>query len=205
MVTEASAPPPERADRWYEVLLGRPTREAVDAAAALLLPLRDLREFGRLCALAELVCRLRWDDAKARRLYAKGLIETRRLAASVNRLEDAKARSGEGHSEYAEFEGVARARLQAAFHRHRRCAGSMGWRFPRARHCGISGIIHARPCRELLARHQSGRAYPCGQAPQVQPPAYGADVSCRLTPQLTSRLFQSSCAEILFCYDAVDG
>lgn len=106
MVTEASAPPPERADRLYEVLLSRPTREAVDAAATLLMPLRDLREFGRLCALAELVCRLRWHDARARRLYAQGLIETRRLAAAVDLLEAAKARYGEGHAEYAEFEGL---------------------------------------------------------------------------------------------------
>jgi hypothetical protein len=110
MAIENSAPStdsvPARADRLCEFLRTRPTAEAVDEAAALLLSLRDLREFDRLCALADLVCRLRKDNAKARRLYAQGLIETGRLAAAADMLEAAKQRYGEGHAEYAEFEGL---------------------------------------------------------------------------------------------------
>jgi S1-C subfamily serine protease len=110
MATEHSAPPSDpvavRADHLCEVLLARPTVEAVDEAASLLLALRDLREFDRLCALADLVCRLRWDDARARRLYAQGLIETGRLTAGVDLLEAAKDHYGEGHPEFAEFEGL---------------------------------------------------------------------------------------------------
>jgi len=110
MATEHSAPSPEpvpvRADRLCEVLLTRPTVEAVDEASSLLVCLRDLREFDRLCALADLVCRLQWNNATARRLYAQGLIETRRLTAAVDLLEAALHRYGEEHPEYAEFEGL---------------------------------------------------------------------------------------------------
>jgi hypothetical protein len=98
--------PPARCDRLCQSLSTHPTAGAVDEAASLLLPLRDLREFERLCALADLVCRLRPDDAKARRLYAQGLIETGRLTAAVDMLEAAKQRYGEKHAEYAEFEGL---------------------------------------------------------------------------------------------------
>jgi len=96
----------ERADRLCQILLTRPTPEAIAQAALLLVPLRDLREFARLCDLAELVCRFRLEDAKARRLYAQGLIETRRLTAAVDFLEGAKLRFGKEHPEYAEFEGL---------------------------------------------------------------------------------------------------
>jgi tetratricopeptide (TPR) repeat protein len=109
MATDPSSPRdqvPVSSDRLCESLSTRPTVEAVANAASLLLCLRDLREFDRLCALADLVCRLRPDDAKARRLYAQGLIETGRLAAAVDVLEAAKHRYGEEHSEYAEFEGL---------------------------------------------------------------------------------------------------
>jgi len=97
---------PARSDRLCESLSTRPTLEAAAEAALLLLSLRDLREFDRLCAVADLVCRLSPDDAKARRLYAQGLIETGRLTAAVDMLEAAKRRYGEGHAEYAEFEGL---------------------------------------------------------------------------------------------------
>jgi hypothetical protein len=110
METKAPPPPPEqvlaRADQFRELLASQPTVELVDEAAALLVKLRDLLEFDRLCALAELVCRLRSDDAKARRLYAQGLIETRRLTAAIDLLDAAKQRFGMGNSEYSEFEGL---------------------------------------------------------------------------------------------------
>jgi Trypsin-like peptidase domain len=110
MANDASAISPEsvilQADRLWEDLLTRPTVETAAAAALLLGPLRDLREFERLCALGDLVCRLRFDDAKAHRLYTQGLIETGRLAAAVGLLEAVKIRYGEQCSEYAEFEGL---------------------------------------------------------------------------------------------------
>jgi hypothetical protein len=109
MANDGSAMPPDsvmQADRLCEDLLARPTVERAAAAALLLGPLRDLREFERLCALGDLVCRLRWDDAKAHRLYAQGLIETGRLAAAVGLLEAVKSRYGEESSERSEFEGL---------------------------------------------------------------------------------------------------
>jgi hypothetical protein len=110
METKASSPPPDqllaRSDQLRELLASQPTVEFVDEAAALLVELRNLREFDRLCALAELVCRLRSNDAKARRLYAQGLIETGRLTAAIDLLEAAKQRFGTENPEYSEFEGL---------------------------------------------------------------------------------------------------
>ncbi|WP_292530705.1 serine protease [Methylocystis sp.] len=95
-----------RADRLRETLGAQPTKEAVAEAASLLGPLRDLREFERLCVVADLVCGLDEENAEARRLYAQGLIETRRFAAAIGVLEEAKIRYGESHREYAELEGL---------------------------------------------------------------------------------------------------
>ena len=100
------APVSARADSLCEVLLARPTVEAAEEAASLLPALRKLREFDRLCALGELVCRLRRDDATARRLYAQGLIETGCLTAAVGLLEAALHHYGQECPEYSEFEGL---------------------------------------------------------------------------------------------------
>jgi hypothetical protein len=109
MNTKASPPPDQvlaRADQLCELLTSQPTVQLVDEAVSLLVELRNVREFDRLCALADLVCRLRSDDAKARRLYAQGLIETRRLTAAIDLLEAAKQRFGTENPEYSEFEGL---------------------------------------------------------------------------------------------------
>src|SRR5260370_41680626 len=76
-----------RADQLCEGLAAQPTVPAADEAARLLDRLRALRAFDRLCALGDLVCRLRPDDATAHRLYAQGLIETGRLTAAVSLIE----------------------------------------------------------------------------------------------------------------------
>ena len=97
---------PNDFDQLCQLLSTKPTVEAVAEAAELLTSLRDSREFDRLCALADLVCRLSPDNAKARRLYAQGLIEIGRLSAAIGMLEAAKQRYGVAHKEYAEFEGL---------------------------------------------------------------------------------------------------
>ena len=96
----------QRADVLCQSLLARPVPQEIDEAVGLLPKLRDLREFGRLCELAECVCRFRLDDAKIRRLYAQGLIETKRLALAVEFLEGALKHFDSSHSEYAELEGL---------------------------------------------------------------------------------------------------
>lgn len=98
---------PDCADRLCEVLRNRPTQEAAVEGASLLSPLRDLREFSRLCDLAELVCRFRPEDARAHRLYAQGLIETGRLSAAAHFLAGLGQRFGPmSGDEYAEIEGL---------------------------------------------------------------------------------------------------
>jgi hypothetical protein len=79
----------QRADTLRQLLRARPTPQEIDEASLLLPTLRDWREFTRLCDLAELVCGFRLDDARIRRLYAQGLIETKRLALAVEVLEGA--------------------------------------------------------------------------------------------------------------------
>ena len=96
----------QRADALCQILRARPTTQEIDEASLLLPKLRDWREFTRLCDLAELVCRFRLDDAKIRRLYAQGLIETKRLALAVDFLEGALGRIDSSHSEYPELKGL---------------------------------------------------------------------------------------------------
>ena len=96
----------ERADELCQTLITQPTTELIEEGAKLLGQLRDLREFDRLCDLAELVCRLDSMNGKARRLYAQGLIETGKLKAAVGLLECAKLDFDEQHPEYSEFEGL---------------------------------------------------------------------------------------------------
>ena len=96
----------ERADLLCQLLLTRPARPEIDEAVALLPKLRDLRDYGRLCELAECVCRFRIEDAKIRRLYAQGLIETKRLTAAVEFLQGTLRHFDVSHPEYAEFEGL---------------------------------------------------------------------------------------------------
>lgn len=103
----AAAERRERADLLCQSLAsGAATREERDEAAALLGPLRDAREFTRLCAVAEQVCRWREDDMRARVLYAQGLIETRQLIAAVHFLEGAKAGLPADHPQRPEIEGL---------------------------------------------------------------------------------------------------
>lgn len=95
-----------RADQLCQELKTRPTQEAAAEGAGLLQPLRDLREFGRLCMLGDLVCRFRPDDAKARRLYAQGLIESGHHTVAIGLIEAAMQRYGEASPEGVEFEGL---------------------------------------------------------------------------------------------------
>lgn len=97
----------DRADLLCERLgRGDATAAELDEAAGLLKPLREAREFGRLCNLAEQVCRWREEDMLARVLYAQGLIESRQLAAAVHFLEGAKCRVPADHPQWAEIQGL---------------------------------------------------------------------------------------------------
>jgi hypothetical protein len=93
-----------RSDRLCESLSTRPTLEAAAEAALLLLSLRDLREFDRLCAVADLVCRLSPDDAKARRLYAQGPHRNGTPHRSGGHAQGSEAALRRRNAEYAEFE-----------------------------------------------------------------------------------------------------
>lgn len=103
---EKIIPITQRAEQLCQRLLAKPTVEEIEEATSLLIDLRNLREFNLLCDLAELVCRFRLDDAKSRRLYAQGLIETHRLSAAIEFLNGAKQHFGEQHPESAEFDGL---------------------------------------------------------------------------------------------------
>lgn len=97
----------DRADLLCERLgRGDATAAELDEAARLLRPLREAREFGRLCYLAEQVCRWRGDDMLARVLYAQGLIESRQLVAAVHFLEGAKCRVPADHPQWDELQGL---------------------------------------------------------------------------------------------------
>src|SRR5262249_34958426 len=132
MVIDDDKPPDstsERADKLRQILLANPSAETIDEAAALLLKLRDQREFIRLCDLAELVCRFRSDNAKVRRLYAQGLIETGRLTAAIDFLEGAKLHFGSQHPEYDEFEGLQGRAYKQLFMDTVDFDGTLGARF----------------------------------------------------------------------------
>src|ERR1700737_4300161 len=90
----------QRADVLSQLLGARPTPQEIDETILLLPKLRDWREFTRLCDLAELVCRFRLNDVAIRRLYAQGLIETKRLALAVDFLEGTLKHINSSHVEY---------------------------------------------------------------------------------------------------------
>lgn len=95
-----------RADALCQILATAPSDALVAEAAALLGPLRNAREFARLCDLAELVCRHRAGDATAWRLHAQGLIETRRLTVAIALLNEARRQFGAASKEADEFDGL---------------------------------------------------------------------------------------------------
>lgn len=96
-----------RADASCQHLSSGPSTSAqIDEATGLLLLLRNAREFERLCALAEQVCRHRPDDSEALRLYAQGLLETGRLSAALHLLQNALAQFGSGDPQWSELSGL---------------------------------------------------------------------------------------------------
>lgn len=83
-----------------------PTAESLDKTTNLLKSLRNARQFGRLCDLAELVSRYRPDDVLVRKLHAQGQIECKRLTVAIDLLSQALERVAPSHGEYPELQGL---------------------------------------------------------------------------------------------------
>lgn len=76
-----------RCERLLEVLAGLHEDADVDEARALVLPLREHRQFRPMLRLAEAIARIRPDDARNRTLQAQALIETGLATVAVPLLE----------------------------------------------------------------------------------------------------------------------
>ncbi len=99
--------PISQSDRLLAALRATPTDDDdLNEAVTLLPTLRNLREFGRLSDLAELVSRYRRDDATTRRLYAQALIECGRLTVAVQLLENTLRWPSGLETEYSELQGL---------------------------------------------------------------------------------------------------
>jgi len=79
----------ERAVAVLARLRSRPDAAAIEEGRALLRPLRDARDFGRLGDLAEALARLVPKDASVRAYYAQSLIDTGRASVAIDVLHSA--------------------------------------------------------------------------------------------------------------------
>ena len=106
MSNEPPTDPIPQSDRLIAALRATSTEDDINASLALLPTLRNLREFGRLSDLAELVCRYRHYDATTKRLYAQALIECGRLTVAVQLLENVLRWPSGLEKEYCELQGL---------------------------------------------------------------------------------------------------
>jgi V8-like Glu-specific endopeptidase len=106
MSNDSAIDPIPQSDRLLAALRATPTEDDLNAAFALLPTLRNLREFGRLSDLAELVSRYRHDDATTRKLHAQALIECGRLTVAVQLLENTLRWPSGLEKEYSELQGL---------------------------------------------------------------------------------------------------
>lgn len=95
-----------RCEQALELLAGPHDDADVDAARALVRPLRDRRQFPPMLRLAEAVARERPDDAANRRLQAQALIETGLASTAVPLLEALAAGLSDGDPERTEALGL---------------------------------------------------------------------------------------------------
>ncbi|MEO5882867.1 MAG: serine protease [Caldimonas sp.] len=105
-----------RAQELIASLALRPTSTDLREAHDLALALRNLRAFDLLCKLAEAVCRNDAGDARTRRLYAQGLIETGCAVPAIHMLDHLAATLPKQHEEAIEAWGLlGRAHKQIFF------------------------------------------------------------------------------------------
>lgn len=95
-----------RAQALLKTLHSSPSARAVDEARALVLPLRNLRDFELMGRLAEALCRIDPADARTRRLYAQGLIETGSATAAIDMLRQLLLKLPKQHEEAVEAWGL---------------------------------------------------------------------------------------------------
>ncbi|MBS1177584.1 MAG: hypothetical protein H6R06_1996 [Proteobacteria bacterium] len=105
-----------RAQALLKTLRSSPNAKAVNEARALVLQLRNLRDFELMGRLAEALCRVDPADARTRRLYAQGLIETGSAIAAIDMLRQSLAKLPKQHEEAIEAWGLlGRAHKQIFF------------------------------------------------------------------------------------------
>ncbi|MEO8122679.1 MAG: serine protease [Burkholderiales bacterium] len=95
-----------RAQALLKTLRSAPNAKAVNEARALVLQLRNLRDFELMGRLAEALCRIDPADARTRRLYAQGLIETGSATAAIDMLRQLLAMLPKQHEEAVEAWGL---------------------------------------------------------------------------------------------------
>ena len=76
----------ERAHALLKQLPANPSVKSLNEARALLLVLRNQRDFTLMIELAEALCRIDPTDPRTRRLYAQGLIEEGAATAAIDML-----------------------------------------------------------------------------------------------------------------------
>ena len=96
----------QQARTALEQLQGRCSAAELQAAKALVEPLRDLRDYELMGPLAEAVSRREPKDAKNRRLYAQCLIDTGKASAAVDLLQPLLKRLAKDDPESAEAAGL---------------------------------------------------------------------------------------------------
>ncbi|MBS0444403.1 MAG: trypsin-like peptidase domain-containing protein [Proteobacteria bacterium] len=103
----------EQAALLQEALAGRATKAQRKQAAALLTPLRNLRDWASLGRLAERLLRVDPEQHETRRLYAQALIDCGLLVPAIALLRPMAKSLPEAHREYGEAWGlIGRAHKQ---------------------------------------------------------------------------------------------
>ncbi len=105
-----------QAQALIDALAARPTSKSLREARGLAVTLRNLRAFDLLCKLAEAICRNDTGDARTRRLYAQGLIDTGCAVPAIHMLDHLVATLPRQHEEAIEAWGLlGRAHKQIFF------------------------------------------------------------------------------------------
>ncbi len=106
----------ERAQQTLQALRGLGSEAEIAAAKALVLQLRNQRDYALMAELAEAVARRDPDSATNRRLHAQCLIETGQVTPAIELLRSLTRRLPKAHPEYAEATGLlGRAHKQIFF------------------------------------------------------------------------------------------
>ena len=96
----------ERAHALLKQLPVNPSAKSLNEARALLLALRNQRDFTLMIELAEALCRIDPADPRTRRLYAQGLIEEGATTAAIDMLCQLLSALPKQHAEAAEASGL---------------------------------------------------------------------------------------------------